>query len=69
MKCRVCGCTDLEPCISGGDETCAWIDTDLCDFCAETEELAAAPGQAIRPLVEVFTEGDLNQVIAARRLL
>lgn len=32
-KCRVCGCTELNPCLSaGGDgnpvEACAWIDFD-----------------------------------------
>jgi hypothetical protein len=32
-KCRVCGCTELNPCMSrGGDgepiETCAWLDFD-----------------------------------------
>lgn len=30
-KCRVCGCTELSPCLSGGEdgnpmEKCAWID-------------------------------------------
>jgi hypothetical protein len=58
MKCRVCGCTDLEPCISAGGETCAWIDADLCDFCEDGE---------LDPVVGLYTEGDLNQVIAARR--
>ncbi len=56
--CRVCGCTEFEPCISDGGETCAWIEEDLCDFCdAETD------GR----MVKVFSEGDLNAVLAARR--
>lgn len=32
-KCRVCGCTDLNPCVSGGGDgnpvmRCAWMDVD-----------------------------------------
>jgi len=31
--CRVCGCTDSNPCIVNG-VACAWSENDLCDFCA-----------------------------------
>ena len=60
-RCRVCGCTELEPCIvEATGETCAWIEEDLCDFC-ETAESDA------EPLVELFSEGDLDRFIAVRR--
>jgi hypothetical protein len=29
--CRVCGCTDDDPC----DEGCEWVEDDLCSACAE----------------------------------
>jgi transcription elongation factor Elf1 len=35
--CRVCGCTDVDPCITDLGETCAWVEPDLCNFCAEIE--------------------------------
>ena len=53
MKCRVCGCTDFEPCVSAGGETCAWIEDNLCDFCEGKE-------------VRLYTEGDLNRELAFR---
>jgi len=28
--CRVCGCSDLEPCLGG----CSWVQEDLCSACA-----------------------------------
>ena len=58
--CRVCGCTDFEPCISPGGETCRWIEDDLCDFCD-------IEGSDAEPLVELFSESDLDRMIARRR--
>lgn len=33
-RCRVCGCTDKEPCVDG----CWWVKPDLCSRCASDEE-------------------------------
>jgi hypothetical protein len=33
--CRVCGCTDVTPCINGYGEPCSWIESDLCSACAD----------------------------------
>jgi len=30
--CRVCGCTDFEPCLEG----CSWAEADLCSACVGT---------------------------------
>lgn len=68
MKCRVCGCTDLEPCISEGGETCAWIECDLCDFCDDAAAFQLDhPDVVDEPLVELYSESDLNREIAERR--
>jgi|ERR1051326_6928123 hypothetical protein len=32
MKCRVCGCTEQQPCITDG-EPCHWVDHGLCSAC------------------------------------
>jgi len=33
-RCRVCGCTDSEPCIADlDDENYYWVTDDLCSFC------------------------------------
>jgi hypothetical protein len=29
-RCRVCGCTDEQPCVGG----CTWVSDDLCSACA-----------------------------------
>ena len=31
MRCRVCGCTEIEPC----EPACSWADGDLCSCCCE----------------------------------
>lgn len=31
IRCRVCGCTEREPC----NPPCSWIDVDLCSGCAD----------------------------------
>lgn len=32
IKCRVCGCTEVDACPSG----CAWVEMDLCSVCSGT---------------------------------
>jgi hypothetical protein len=34
VRCRVCGCTEREPCGSA----CGWVEVDLCSSCHETLE-------------------------------
>jgi len=46
-KCRVCGCTDLNPCLSdGGDgnplETCAWVNAER-NLCSALHCIAVTP--------------------------
>jgi len=39
-RCRLCGCTETTPCqeitVDGVGIACAWVDSDLCSFCAST---------------------------------
>jgi hypothetical protein len=35
-KCRVCGCTDLNPCVTNG-VPCHWVEEDLCSACVGKE--------------------------------
>lgn len=64
-KCRLCGCTDESPCRmanlgldsdlhwdEGGPEImCAWVEDDLCSFCASTmyrdHEIKTSRGAAV----------------------
>lgn len=69
--CRVCGCTDVSPCISIED-ACAWMADDpsdpdygLCSFCEGAEEDNSLPGQDDEPLVRGYTEGEANAVLRA----
>lgn len=55
VRCRVCGCTEIEAC----NPPCGWADGDLCTTCAEAvrsllewEESARLPRLA--PLVREF---------------
>jgi len=34
MICRVCGCTDSEPCMG----TCSWVEPGLCSNCENGDE-------------------------------
>jgi hypothetical protein len=49
--CRVCGCTDDNACV-GLDGPCYWIEADLCSACRDEG-----------PMVELYTEGDLNAML------
>lgn len=31
--CRICGCTDHDPCDDGFGDGCAWAEPDLCSVC------------------------------------
>lgn len=33
-KCRVCGCTEIDPCVTDG-VPCHWLEEDLCSACVE----------------------------------
>ncbi|MCD6405486.1 MAG: hypothetical protein J7M19_06640, partial [Planctomycetes bacterium] len=35
--CRVCGCTEFEPCLTA-EGPCHWVEPDLCSACAENRE-------------------------------
>jgi hypothetical protein len=37
VRCRVCGCTEREPC----EPPCAWFDASLCTLCAMASEALA----------------------------
>jgi hypothetical protein len=58
-RCRVCGCTDVTPCIDALGQPCAWVGPDLCSACEEA-------GQD-EPLVELCTEGQASAFIRAMR--
>lgn len=35
VRCRVCGCTDVDACPNG----CSWVEYDLCSVCAMAAEV------------------------------
>lgn len=41
-QCRVCGCTDSNPCIHSEMGECTWVQPDLCSHCLE------CPGQSVK---------------------
>jgi hypothetical protein len=55
--CRVCGCTDDNPCTDDDGIPCAWLQPDLCTSCA---------GQA-EPAVRLFSEAEATRIIRAMR--
>ena len=55
---------------TGQTITCAWVDHDLCIFCVTVDRRLLGGGDresAAAPLVELFDEGQLDQMIAANR--
>jgi len=40
--CRVCACSELDPCIEDGGFGCRWAAQDLCSSCAPVSEPASA---------------------------
>lgn len=61
-SCRMCGCTDddCSGCVERTGWPCSWVGEDLCSACAD--ELAAAPGRAVRVL-EVLLEASPGSVM------
>ena len=45
-KCRVCGCTELNPCITDAGEPCAWLDFDH-TLCSNPQCVARIPLDAL----------------------
>jgi predicted Fe-S protein YdhL (DUF1289 family) len=37
IRCRVCGCTEVDAC----DPPCSWVEKDLCSGCADAAEMIA----------------------------
>ncbi|MGH9746564.1 MAG: hypothetical protein ACRD59_10710 [Candidatus Acidiferrales bacterium] len=57
-RCRVCGCTDLNPCLSqGGDgralEACSWMDADR-TLCSNLRCIAVSPIDELIKLRGIF---------------
>lgn len=36
-RCRVCGCTEITPCLDAAGNSCWWIEPDLCSHCFNRE--------------------------------
>lgn len=45
MKCRVCGCTDMDcrRCVERTGEPCSWVFANLCSACTPSVELEVMP--------------------------
>lgn len=56
-KCRICGCTDTEPCIDSGGNTCAWAEYDLCTACDPETDIFEE-----QPRVQLYSEADLRRL-------
>lgn len=86
MECRVCGCSEFDPCVDEETgETCHWAEVDpnpqnfqalrpLCSFCKELQQaiqLSVDEGyngpDGDEPLVQLATDGDLNEMIRRHR--
>ena len=79
MRCRICGCTDDDPCVNSLGHACGWADDDLCTFCALEEGLpfhvghlypgveVDAFGRGRAPLVELFSEVEATRFIDRSR--
>ena len=54
--CRVCGCTDNDPCLNPEYGNCWWVDDthELCSHCAD-ETIANDPAHSIVSIVRVLT--------------
>jgi hypothetical protein len=72
--CRICGCSEFEPCISAGGEPCAWANAEhtLCDFCDElAQDMHGALEEDLRddeqPLIVGATEAECDRYIRETR--
>jgi hypothetical protein len=63
--CRVCGCTDSQACVDELGAPCYWASPGLCSECAaaDADAYGALPD---KPLVQSYTDGDLNGLLARR---
>lgn len=57
-KCRVCGCTDLQPCVVGGGkgnpvEFCLWLDAEH-TLCSNPRCIAVTPLSVLEQIVVVI---------------
>ena len=50
--CRVCTCTNEEPCCDEGGEPCAWVEPNLCSSCQDAIERCSANPDAEKQLRE-----------------
>lgn len=50
-KCRMCGRTDSDACVSAGGRPCFWLEDDLCSACA-VKDFAALEQLSPRIMVE-----------------
>lgn len=66
VRCRVCGCTEVDACADG----CGWADTDLCTTCDRAAQAIVAWGfDARRPTwAALRREAERQQgIVAANR--
>lgn len=45
--CRICACSEYDPCFDQHDETCVWVEADLCSRCALVEGADVLDGDAL----------------------
>lgn len=68
-QCRICGCTNDNPCLVndltvGLGSTCAWVEHDLCDACAETPGIVRIRGPLSEEELQVEKEMQLGRILA-----
>lgn len=68
MKCRVCGCSEDDPCTNVYGDTCSWADGeyDLCSTCHEFLEalVSAIKDRGIsRRDIEIAIEAEIRDML------
>ena len=70
MKCRICGCTDTEPCLDLDlGITCGWAEDGLCTFCfaaMQSDEAFVQSGGELSPRVEIYSEAEADAYLRSR---
>ncbi|MCX7010255.1 MAG: hypothetical protein NTY53_23955 [Kiritimatiellaeota bacterium] len=58
--CKVCGCTEFDPCVYGFGETCAWTDATetLCTCCADKTPRVERPMKSLWTYIKYDAKGD-----------
>ena len=53
-RCRICGCTETHPCVSGEIGNCSWVDSkqDLCSHCLIIDSSISIERPVPRPLTK-----------------